>query len=208
MRSRRTFITRAIGLAAAVGIALAAPATAQHDHQHAKVGQPAPEFTLKDTAGKDHKLSDHKGKIVVLQWINPDCPWCLRVMSKGVVKHMLEELKALDKDLVYLTVNSTHYMEASKTAEYLATHKIEAPALIDQSGSVGHIYGARTTPHTYVIDAGGILRYQGAIDDDHPGKKGKDAMNYVVNAVKQIKAGETVSPDSTKPYGCAVKYKR
>lgn len=204
MPSRRSFLT-AIGLTAAIGFG--APVMAQSDHPHAKVGAAAPAFTIKDATGKEHSLSDYKGRIVVLQWINPDCPVCRHVTSSGLVNAMLDDLEKIDKDLVYLTVNSTHYMKPDTSVAYLAKHKVKAPTLIDQDGTLGHLYGARTTPHVFVIDDKGILRYQGAFNDDRRGSKGKDAMNYAVNAVRQIKAGETVSPDSTKSYGCSVKYK-
>jgi len=207
MNSRRTFLT-ALGVAAALGLGVPVIAQADQDQPHAKIGSQAPAFTLQDAEGKTHELSDFEGKVVVLQWINPDCPVCNRVTSTGVVAAMLDDLKKLDKELVYLTVNSTHYMEPAASLAYLSKYKIKAPTLIDRDGTVGHMYGARTTPHLFVIDDKGVLRYQGAINDDARGSKGKDAMNYVVNAVRQIKAGETVAPDSTKSYGCGVKYKR
>jgi alkyl hydroperoxide reductase subunit AhpC len=119
---------------------------------------------------------------------------------------MQKELKALDKDLVHLAINSTHYMDEKAGAKYLKSYKLEMPALNDLDGTVGHLYGARTTPHMFVIDREGVLRYTGAIDDDSSGKKGEEATNYVVNAVQQIVAGETVSPDQTRSYGCGVKY--
>lgn len=194
-----------VGLSAFVAFAAAlSPAAGDK----AKVGEAAPAFTLKDTAGTERSLKDYEGKIVVLQWMNYGCPVCRRVMEGGVEKRMVEQLKELDKDIVILGVNSTHNLDVAKTAEYLkkngmAEHVI---ALIDQDGAVGKSYNARTTPHLYVIDAKGVLRYNGAIDDDQNGSKGEAATNYVVNAVKQILAGETVSPDSTRPYGCGVKY--
>ena len=177
------------------------------DAAKAKLGEPAPQFSLTGADGKTYKLSDYEGKIVVLQWINPDCPVCRRVSSSGLVNAMLKDLKEMDPTIVYLTINSTNYMEAEKSAAYLKSNKIEAPALIDQDGKVGHLYGARTTPHVYVIDAEGVLRYQGAFDDDQRGNK-DDRTNYAVNTVRMIKAGETVAPDQTRPYGCSVKYKK
>ena len=151
-------------------------------------------------------MSDYAGKIVVLQWINPDCPICVRVSKSGRVAAMRSDLGNVDNDIVHLTVNSTHYMEPEKGAVYLEQHAIDAPVLIDKDGTVGKLYGAKTTPHMFVIDTEGVLRYQGAIDDDQSGKKGGDATNYVVLAVQQIAEGETVSPDTTRPYGCSVKY--
>lgn len=172
----------------------------------AKVGQPAPDFRLKDASGKTHSLADYKGKVVVLQWISPVCPVCVRVSSTGVVSNMLKTIKGIDSDFVHLTIHSNAGAEIAKSAEYLKKYDIKASALDDTSGRVGRMYGAKTTPHMFVIDKKGILRYSGAIDDDQAGRKGSDATNYVVNAVQQIAANETVTPDMTKPYGCSVKY--
>ncbi len=169
----------------------------------AKVGSPAPAFTLKDASGKDVSLSDFKGKVVVLEWMNPGCPVCKGKMDDGSVAKMMADAKAINPDVAFLFINSTAAMadEPEDSAEYLKDHKIEAPALIDGDGAVGHMYGAKTTPHCYVIDASGTLAYEGAIDDQ------KDT-NYVVKTVKSLKAGEAVSPANTKPYGCGVKYKK
>jgi peroxiredoxin len=206
MKMRLNLVTLIV-LAAFVSAATAQTATSASSDVQAKVGKKAPEFTLKDAKGKEYKLSDYKGKMVVLQWINPDCPVCRRCAETGLVTRMHEDVKKLDKNTVFLTINSTHYMKPDVNAPYLKKNKINAPALIDQDGKVGQMYGARTTPHLYVIDDKGVLRYSGAIDDDRRGSKGKDAMNYVLNTVRQIKSGETVAPDQTKPYGCSVKYK-
>jgi peroxiredoxin len=178
-----------------------APATAA-----AEIGEPAPAFTLADSTGKSHALADYRGKIVVLQWINPTCPVCRRVCSTGLVTAMRKQLDEITPGVVYLGINSTHYMEPSVGEAYFKTHKIDAPVLIDRDGKVGHLYGAKRTPHLFVIDAEGVLRYQGAIDDDQRGDKGEKATNYVVQAVRQIVAGETVAPDITRSYGCTVKY--
>jgi peroxiredoxin len=172
----------------------------------AAIGEPAPAFTLADSTGRSHSLADYKGKIVVLQWINPDCPVCRRVHSTGLVTAMRKRLDTITPGVVHLAINSTHYMEPSVGAAYLKKNKIDAPVLIDRDGKVGHLYGAKRTPHLYVIDAKGVLRYQGAIDDDDRGSKGDQATNYVVQAVQQIVAGETVAPDMTRSYGCTVKY--
>ena len=171
----------------------------------AKVGEKAPDFCLKDTAGGMVKLSDLKGKTVVLQWVNPGCPFCKRV-AKDVVAGMLKKARAIDETVVHLPVSSNHNQSAEQIAKYLEDNKVEAKGLMDQDGTVGHAYGAKTTPHMFVIDGEGVLRYEGAIDDDPDGEKKDGATNYVVNAVQQIKAGGKVSPDSTKSYGCGVKY--
>jgi peroxiredoxin len=172
----------------------------------AGIGKPAPVFTLADSEGKAYTLADYRGKTVVLQWINPDCPVCKRTCAGGKVTAMRKQLDEVADGIVHLAVNSTHYMEPSVGAAYFKGYKIDAPVLIDRDGTVGHLYGAKRTPHMYVIDAQGILRYQGAIDDDPDGVKGDQASNYVVQAVRQIAAGETVAPDTTRAYGCTVKY--
>jgi peroxiredoxin len=173
----------------------------------AEVGKPAPNFTLKTTDGKEWSLSDAKGKVVVLEWVNPECPVCVRVCEQGVVAETIKGVKELFPDAVYVAINSSAARPSSLsgTAAYLASHKIEIPALLDSEGAVGKMYGAKTTPHCYVIDANGVLVYQGAIDD---GRNGNAKMNYVVNAAKALKAGEAVSPSTTRPYGCGVKYKK
>lgn len=204
MKTRRSILSM-IGIATLMSTAVAFAAPATEMEAKAKVGEAAPDFTLDDANGKSHSLSDYKGKIVVLQWINPECPICQRVTKSGLVAKMAKEIKTIDKDIVHLAVNSTAGMPGKVSAKYLAKHEIKASVLIDDDGKVGHLYGAKTTPHVFVIDAEGILRYQGAFDDDPRGGK-EDAANYVVNAVRQITEGETVSPDYVKPYGCSVKY--
>jgi peroxiredoxin len=199
------------GIAAALvsGIAIAADAeksgakSGSHAHAHAKVGEAAPAFTLKDTAGKDVSLSDFAGKVVVLEWMNPGCPICKGKVEDGSVAKMMAESKAINPDVVFLFINSTAATadKPQESAEYLKSNKIEAPALIDGDGKVGHAYGARTTPHCFVIGADGKLAYDGAIDD-------KGSTNYVVEAVKALKEGKAPSPATTKPYGCSVKYRK
>ena len=200
-------ITRCMSVLALAGAFLfSAPAIA--DDEKATIDKKAPEFTLKDTAGKDRSLEEFKDKIVVLQWVNPDCPICRRVMENGTVTSMIKDCKAMDEDIVFITINSTHYMEkdTKRNKEYLEKNKIEAIALLDDNGKVGKLYGARTTPHMYVIDEKGVLRYQGAITDDGRGKP--KAKNHVTETVKQLTNGSTVSPTTTRPFGCGVKYKK
>lgn len=177
----------------------------QTEKAAAKVGEKAPDFSLKDSTGKVQKLSDYKGKIVVLQWVNPGCPVCKRVHEKGLVKEMQSDVKEIDANVVFLAINSTFNAEPSATAEYLKKWQITEPALDDREGKVGRLYGAKTTPHVFIVDAEGILRYQGAFDDDNSGEK-TERVNYVVQAIEQITSGETVMPNTTKSYGCTVKY--
>lgn len=207
MKTRRHLLSL-FGLAAAAAVTLGAAQSAPSQDASPKIGEAAPAFTLKDIKGKEHSLADYKGKIVVLQWINPGCPVCKRVFVSGVEKNMLTSLKELDKDIVVLGISSTHNLDEDGIAKYLESTRIEISALMDRDGKVGRLYNAKTTPHLYVIDRDGKLRYNGAIDDDERGNKGDKATNYVVNTVKQILAGETVSPDTTRPYGCNVKYAR
>ncbi len=170
---------------------------------HAKVGAPAPAFTLKDSAGKDVSLADFKGKVVVLEWMNPGCPVCKGKMEDGSVAKMMDASKKINSDVVFLFINSPAAMASDPAASgsYLKSNKIDAAALIDGDGNVGHMYGAKTTPHCFVIDASGTLVYEGAIDD-------KGSTNYVVNAVQALKDGKPVTPATTAAYGCSVKYKK
>ena len=190
---------------------------------HAEIGEPAPAFTLEDLAGVEHALADYEGRIVVLEWFNPDCPYCRGLYERGVVTGTLASLRALDEDVVYLAVNSTaqgrrgvipRKRVVERCTEYLEELQeddrgVDIAVLIDHSGDVGRLYGARTTPHCYVIDREGILRYEGAYTDDMRFEKGDEAINYVVNAVQQIvEDAEAVTPDHVRPWGCSVKYRR
>jgi peroxiredoxin len=170
------------------------------------IGDAAPNFTLTDTAGNEVSLSDFKGKIVVLEWLNPDCPFVKRHYKAGTMKKLATEYA--DDDVVWLTINSTHYMDAAANAKFKDDNKLPYTILVDQSGEVGHLYGAVTTPHMYIIDAGGKLVYIGAIDDDPRGGKGEAAVNYVALALDEVVAGKGVTTAETKPYGCSVKYKK
>ena len=170
------------------------------------VGDTAPAFTLADSAGNDVSLSDFEGKIVVLEWLNPDCPFVQRHYKAGTMKSLATKY---DGDgVVWLTINSTNYMDAAANAKFKAENKLPYTILVDQSGDVGHLYGAQTTPHMYIIDGGGTLVYIGAIDDDPRGNKGEPAVNYVAVALDEVLAGNEVSTAETKPYGCSVKYKK
>jgi peroxiredoxin len=206
----RTKMMSVLGLSLAVlGAAAWAGDDKGKEAKGAKVGEAAPAFTLKDTKGQTHNLSDFAGKIVVIEWFNNDCPYCVGVYEKGVVKKTLDQLKEIDAGIVYLAINSTANKPMEDVVlgsdEFLAKNNINIPMLMDYDGKTGHAYGAKTTPHMFVIDDKGVLRYQGAFTDDSSAKKA-DATNYVITAVQQIKAGETVSPDYVKSWGCSVKY--
>lgn len=176
----------------------------------AEIGKPAPDFTLKDLNGKDVKLSDYKGKIVVLEWFNPKCPFVVRTHEEGSLKTTAADLT---KDgIVWLSINSSgpgkegNGIEDSKKAA--ETWKITNPILVDETGRVGMMYGAKTTPHMFVIDAKGMLAYAGAIDNNRGGDLPADkVVNYVKNAVSDLKSPEgKVKEPKTQPYGCGVKY--
>jgi len=170
------------------------------------VGDQAPAFTLSDTAGNQVSLADYSGKVVVLEWLNPDCPFVQRHYKAGTMKNLATKYGA--QGVVWLTVNSTKYMDAAANAKFKAANDLPYPILVDQSGEVGHLYGAMTTPHMYVIDGGGNLVYIGAIDDDPRGNKDGPSTNYVSAALDEVLAGTAVTTAETKPYGCSVKYKK
>jgi len=170
------------------------------------VGDQAPAFTLSDTAGNQVSLADYSGKVVVLEWLNPDCPFVQRHYKAGTMKNLASKYGA--QGVVWLTVNSTKYMDAAANAKFKAANDLPYTILVDQSGEVGHLYGAMTTPHMYVIDGGGRLVYIGAIDDDPRGNKDGPSTNYVAVALDEVLAGTAVSTAETKPYGCSVKYKK
>ncbi len=164
----------------------------------------APAFTLEDTNGNEVSLSDFEGKVVVLEWVNPGCPYVKRHYNEGTMTKLAEEYAS--QDVVWLAVNSTNSMDAAASEEFRAEHSVSFPFLVDQPGTVGKSYGAATTPHMFVIDREGSIVYQGAIDDDPRGKKGQVAHNYVSQALDEVLAGTAVSTSETKPYGCSVKY--
>lgn len=174
-----------------------------------KIGDKVPDFTATDVNGKSVKFSDFAGKTVVLQWVNPGCPVCRKVTESGQVAQMITDAKAIDPGVVFLMVNSTASTasDPKATADYLSSHKVQAnAALIDGDGKVGHMFDAKTTPNLFVVDSKGTLVYGGAFDDSSDRGETAGKTNYVLNTLKQLKAGESVSPSTTKPYGCSVKY--
>ena len=176
------------------------------------VGETAPDFTLTDTSGKAHALSDFKGKFVVLEWLNHDCPFVHKHYDSGNMQALQKEYTA--KDVVWLSINSSAegkegYYPADKANE-LTKEKGASPTAVflDEDGKVGKLYGAKTTPHMFVISPQGLLIYQGAIDSK-PSTDVADislSTNYVKAALDEAIAGKVVSEPSTKSYGCSVKY--
>ena len=178
----------------------------------AAVGQAAPDFSAVDTAGKTHKLGDFKGKLVVLEWTNPGCPF--------VVKHYSGNMQALQKEftgkgVVWLAINSTEpgsgdFLAPAKLGGWMK-EKNGAPTatLMDDSGKIGQTYGAKTTPHMYIVSPQGQLIYAGGIDSVPSARVDdiKTATNYVRQGLTEALAGKPISLASTRPYGCSVKYK-
>lgn len=176
-----------------------------------EIGKPAPDFTGTDIKGQTVKLADYKGKIVVIESYNSDCPYCHNQYASGAAQDLQKELAA--KGVVWLLVNSvnaknsSHRTDAEAQKEW-ADLKINATAWInDTSGTIGHLYGMKTTPHCFVVAADGTLAYDGAIDNrPEPFGDPHTANNYVRNAVDELLAGKPVTTPQTKPYGCAVHY--
>jgi len=223
VKGLRGLVAGAAALAVAVvgGAWLAGSATAQPTGNRPAqaeplvIGEPAPDFTLVDMEGKRHRLSEYtkQGKIVVLEWFNPGCPFVVKFYHNGLDAKPTHDMAAKykDKDVVWLLVNSTHTghqdfpLNASKVAEWEVKH----PVLMDSDGKVGRMYSARTTPHMYIIHRDGTLAYQGAIDSNrgrNPAQRGDQTVNYVGQALEQLVAGETVTTAETRPYGCSIKY--
>ncbi|UCF42403.1 MAG: thioredoxin family protein [Planctomycetota bacterium] len=167
----------------------------------------APQFTLKNYDGKEVSLSDYAGKTVVLEWFNYECPFVLYHYEKPKTMAGLAD-KYKDKDVVWLAVNSTKHLSVEKNENFAEKHNLTYPILDDRSGKVGRAYGAKTTPHMFIIDAKDKIVYDGAIDDSPMGNKKEDAVNYVDKALAELTAGKAVSTPKTKPYGCSVKYAR
>jgi peroxiredoxin len=176
-----------------------------------EVGKPAPDFTGTDINGKTIKLSDYKGKIVVIESYNSDCPFCMNHYKTGAMQELQKVLEA--KGVVWLMVDSVNmknfsYRTPEQARKESADLKIAATAWIDDnSGTIGHLYDMKTTPHTFVVAADGTLVYDGAIDN-RPAPYGdpRTAKNYVSAAVDELLAGKPVTVSQTKPYGCGVHY--
>lgn len=205
----KTLILPALALLA---FALPAKAETSAPMTVATVGRAAPDFKGKDTNGKEQTLSQYKGKIVVLEWTNPDCPYVHKHYESGNMQSLQKE--ALAQDVVWLTVASSAigkegYYGAAESNKWMVDNKSAPTArLMDPTGVIGHLYGAKTTPHMFVVNPEGTLVYSGAIDDNDSFKQEtiSGAKNYVREAIKSIKAGTPVEVATTKAYGCSVKY--
>ena len=178
----------------------------------AEVGQPAPGFTLTDSNGQSHNLSDFKGKFVVLEWLNHGCPFVIKHYDSGSMQKLQKEYTG--QDVIWLSVVSSapckqgHLSPAETNQAKEEKGSAATAILIDGGGTVGQLYGAKVTPELYVINPAGDLIYAGAIDD----KKSVDpadvagATNHVKQALDEALAGQPVSTPRTEPYGCSVKY--
>ena len=178
----------------------------------ANPGQTAPDFTLTGTDGKSARLSDHKGKWVVLEWVNPGCPYVQKHYDSQNMQGLQKEFGG--KQVVWLAVNSTKpshhdYLKPAALQGWMKD-KDAAPraTLMDEDGKAGRAYDARTTPHMYIVNPEGKLVYVGAIDDKRSTNPAdiKTSKNYVRTALNEALAGKPVSTASTTPYGCTVKY--
>ena len=194
---------KALALVAALAAAVVARAAVEP-------GQAAPDFTFTDITGQTAKLSDFKGKVVVLEWANPECP----VAGRHYDSHNMQNTQkaALDDGVVWISINSAGYPGAqgnydeARAAAWLKRMDMHPTAYVrDQSGKVGHLYGAAATPHMFVINQDGVLAYMGAIDSGD-GSNIATSTNYVKAALAAIKAGKPVEKSATRAYGCAVKY--
>lgn len=193
---------------AACAVALAAAPAAVAFFGGAEIGKPSPVFVLVDQNGKTSKLSDFAGKTVVLQWFNPDCAYVEKAYETGLVASTIEALKK--EGAVFIAINSTGTAPLAevkkKSVAFLERYRVEHPILFDHDGAVGRAYGAQTTPQVFVIDAKGILRYQGAFSND-PKFSTTNATVYAVAASQAIKTGVAPAVTTVKPWGTSVSYK-
>jgi len=179
------------------------------EERKAEIGSQAPDFSLIDVAGNTHQLSAYKGKVVVLEWTNPHCPFVVRHYEGKSMPDL--QRKWVSQGVVWLVVNSTNpnhdnYETPEKLKEIYSGWNAGLTALLmDSDGKVGKSFGAQTTPHLFVIDKNGILVYQGAIDSDPRGNQA-EKTNYVDAALTEVMAARSVTTSVTKPYGCSVKY--
>jgi peroxiredoxin len=193
-------------LLAIVTIALAARSFAEEQSDTGPaIGSKAPDFTLQDQNGKAVSLHDFTGKIVVLEWTNPQCPFVQRHYAAKTMQNLNTEYQ--DKGVTWLAINSSNSTTNASNKQWATEQNIAYPILNDASGSTGKAYHATNTPDMFIIGTDGTLMYKGAIDNDPQGDKTSGKINYVHQALDQILAGKPVSDPQTKPYGCGVKYK-
>jgi peroxiredoxin len=177
-----------------------------------QVGSPAPDFSAQGSHGETHTLSQYKGKYVVLEWHNRECPYTRKHYETGNMQKLQKEWTA--RGVIWFTVISSApgmqgYVTAEQEDAYLKQmNAAPTAALLDPTGQLGHLYGAKTTPHMFIINPEGVLIYDGAIDNQ-PTTDPADiatATNYVSQALEEAMAGKPVSVPVSRPYGCSVKY--
>jgi peroxiredoxin len=196
----RLLVSAALSLTAFAVFAAAAP------------GEAASEFVVTDITGQAHKLSDLRGRYVVLEWFNSECPFVQKHYESGNMQGLQKQYTA--KGVVWLAINSTNpassnFRDESRSAQIVKDWKMNPTALaLDKNGKVGQAYGARTTPHMFVIDPKGSVIYAGGIDDKATFSLAdvKSAKNFVAAALDESMSGKPVSTPSARPYGCSVKY--
>jgi len=188
------------------------------DAEHPAAQQPQPtlpqtadaawaklDFTLNDHQGNTVSLADHKGQIIVLEWINPDCPFVKRHYQKGTMASLARHYR--DDGVVWLAINSTSTFNQEKNKAFHEKHDLPYPILDDHNGTTGRTFNAKTTPHLFVIDTQGTVVYQGAIDNDPQGAKApEETVNYISKALDELLEGRAISANRTNAYGCSVKY--
>ena len=177
-----------------------------------EIGAPAPEIEAVDTNGNPFKLSDHKGKVVVLEWTNHDCPFVVKHYGSGNMQEAQKTASAQGVEWVSIVSSAPGrqgHVDADEANNIVSEKGATVSAkILDESGAIGKLYDAKTTPHMFVVDAEGNIAYAGAIDSNSsPNPKTIDgATNYVLAALNDLAAGNSVAVSQTQPYGCSVKY--
>ncbi len=231
MKQRKTILYLLSAAALLIGTFTAMEVShAQHDSLHARgksqsnshafkarVGKKAPNFKLVDQFGKKHQLKDYRGKTVVLEWVNPNCPFVVRHYKTGTTVNIEKRFNgkiSKGNDLVWLRINSTSadhrdFMSAKETQSWAKKNGVTGPVLDDSDGKVGHLYGAKSTPNVFVIDKSGKLIFSGAMDDDPYGnKKPEMRHNYIDGILTAWSEGNKVKPFANDSYGCSIKYSK
>jgi peroxiredoxin len=188
-----------VALLLALALAVASSALAA---ETPRVGVKAPDFSLTDEDGDTHELAAYRGKTVVLEWTNPGCPYVKRHYRADTMEKLATRYQS---EVVWLAVNSTWSNKPEDSRAWKQEQGFEYATLQDADGTVGHLYGATTTPDMFVVDPEGVLRYAGAIDDDPRGRN-DEPDNYVDRALTALMTDGAPDPSKTKPYGCSVKY--
>lgn len=209
---KRLIAVIAVTSFAAIGFSTNGWTGPEHDHSKAKIGQMAPNFILSDVNGQEHELADYRGKFIVLEWTNMECPFVQKHYKSGNMQKLQETYTK--KGVVWLRICSSAegtqgYYDAKTIQTHIKDDKARQTAyLIDADGRTGRLYGAKATPHMYVIDPDGNLIYAGAIDDKPSTDLGSidGAKNYVSAALDAAMAGKPVETKTTEAYGCSVKY--